>query len=77
MSDKMKLSRFNVTSRIPGTDKVVIYNSATGSIACFTEEAYDKLQKALLNNTCGCECACDESGDGGGYSCGSDCYMCD
>lgn len=30
-----------------------------------------------LNNTCGCECACDESGDGGGYSCGSDCYMCD
>lgn len=49
MSDKMKPSRFNVTSRIPGTDKVVIYNSATGSIAYFTEEAYDKLQKGLLN----------------------------
>lgn len=29
-----------------------------------------------LNGTCGCECAVDES-DSGGYSCGSDCYMCD
>ena len=28
-----------------------------------------------LNRTCGCECAVDESG--GGYGCGSDCYMCD
>ena len=30
-----------------------------------------------LNGTCACECAVDESGDGGSYSCGSDCYMCD
>lgn len=30
-----------------------------------------------LNGTCGCECAIDESDGGGGYSCGSDCYMCD
>ena len=29
-----------------------------------------------VHDNCGCECACDES-SGGGYGCGSDCYMCD
>lgn len=50
MGNEWKTSQFNVTSSIPGTNKVILYNSATGSIACFKEEAYNNLQNGLLKD---------------------------